>query len=64
MNRRDFFTTASLLTATTYMSACASSNSTHAEATQEAPTGAVTLYYGKQSFTYYRNQRCPKISIY
>lgn len=45
MNRRDFFTTAGLLTATTYMSACGSSNSTHAEATQEEPTGAVTLYY-------------------
>jgi len=45
MNRRDFFTTAGLLTATTYMSACGSSNSTQAEATQTKPTGAVTLYY-------------------
>ena len=45
MNRRDFFTTAGLLTATTYMSACGSNNSTQAEATQPKPTGAVTLYY-------------------
>jgi len=45
MNRRDFFTTAGLLTATTYMSSCASSNSTQAEETQAKPEGAVTLYY-------------------
>jgi len=45
MNRRDFFTTAGLLTATTYMSACGSNNSTQAEATLPKPTGAVTLYY-------------------
>ena len=45
MNRRDFFTTAGLLTATTYMSACGSNNSAQAEATQPKPTGAVSLYY-------------------
>jgi len=43
MDRRDFFTTAGLLTATTYMSACGSSN--HAESTQPKPSGAVSLYY-------------------
>lgn len=45
MNRRDFFTTAGLLTATTYFSACGSSNSDQAEQEQPKPEGAVTLYY-------------------
>lgn len=45
MNRRDFITTTGLVTATTVMSACGSSNSNNAEATQPKPTGAVSLYY-------------------
>jgi len=45
MNRRDFLTTTGLVTATTVMSACGSSNSAIAETTQTKPTGAVSLYY-------------------
>ncbi len=45
MNRREFFTTAGILSATTYMSACGSSTSTAQEQTQAKPTGAVSLYY-------------------
>ncbi|MFT5659519.1 MAG: hypothetical protein ACI9TV_000140 [Sulfurimonas sp.] len=46
MNRREFFTTAGLLTATTYMSACASNDSaTLVPIDQVKPVGAVTLYH-------------------
>ncbi len=45
MNRRDFLTSTSLLTATTFMSACGSGGSEEAEATQPKPKGTVTLYY-------------------
>ena len=45
MNRREFFTTAGIISATTYMSACGSSNSTTQEQTQPKPAGALSLYY-------------------
>lgn len=45
MNRREFFTTAGIISATTYMSACGSTNSKKQEQTQPKPSGALTLYY-------------------
>ena len=44
MNRRDFLTTTGLLTASSYMNACAN-NSDTLEETQKKPIGAATLYY-------------------